>query len=226
MSASKDHTLWGRLKGFLKANFIAGILFLTPLLATFFFLKLSIKWMDNILLVIPPRFRPGELLGFSIPGLGVLILFLLILGTGFLVRNYVGRKVVGLWDRLISTIPLVNRFYSSVKQLAETVAHGSTKDFKRVVLVQFPKNGVYSLGYVTGVSAGEVQEKTRKKCLNIYVPTTPNPTSGYYLIVPEEEVIPLDMSVEDSFKLLISGGIISPEEKMAVPPVPPEARPN
>ena len=214
MSTSRDQTFWGRLKGFLKANFIAGILFLTPLLATFYFLKLSIAWMDNILLVIPSRFRPEELLGFSIPGLGVLILFLLILGTGFLVRNYVGRKVVGLWDRLISTIPLVNRFYNSVKQLAETLAHGSTKDFKRVVLVQFPKDGVYSLGYVTGVSAGEVQEKTHKKCINIYVPTTPNPTSGYYLVVPEEEVIPLDMSVEDSFKLLISGGIINPPEQV------------
>jgi uncharacterized membrane protein len=167
--------------------------------------------MDKIVLVIPRGYRPEDLLPFPIPGLGVIIIVLLLLITGMLVRNYLGRRLVSVWDFIISHIPLVNKFYISVQQLVQTVANGGTKDFNRVVLLEFPRKGVYSLAYVTGVAVGELQEKTHKKVINVYVPTTPNPTSGYYLIVPEDEIIELDMSVEDSFKLLISGGIINPE---------------
>nr|WP_289510154.1 DUF502 domain-containing protein [Desulfovulcanus ferrireducens] len=144
--------------------------------------------------------------------MGVIVLVILLIITGFLVRNYLGSKLVSLWERIINKIPFINKFYTSVKQLIETLVNGAGKDFKRVVLVEFPRDGVYSLAYVTGVAVGELQRKTQKKVINVYVPTTPNPTSGYYLVVPEEDVIPLDMSVEDSFKLLISGGIINPED--------------
>jgi uncharacterized membrane protein len=108
-------------------------------------------------------------------------------------------------------IPFVSPLYKAVKQLVETLLSGSTRDFKRVVLIEYPRKGVYGLAFVTGVSVGEIQRKTEKKCINVFVPTTPNPTSGFYLILPEEDVIPLDMSVEDAFKVLISGGIINPE---------------
>lgn len=211
MSAERP-TLFKRFRSFIKANLIAGLLFLTPLAATFYFLKFTITWIDRILLLIPPAYRPENFLPFPVPGLGIIVLFFILLFTGVLVRNYLGSKLVALWEYIISKIPLVNKFYISVKQLIETILNGGSKDFKRVVLVEFPKDGVYSLGYVTGVAVGEIQQKTKKKVLNIYVPTTPNPTSGYYLVVPEEEVIPLEMSVEDSFKLLISGGIINPDE--------------
>lgn len=204
--------LFKRFRSFIKANLIAGLLFLTPLVATFYFLKFAISWLDRILLVIPSAYRPENFLPFPIPGLGIIVLFFILLITGVLVKNYLGSKLVALWEYIISKIPLINKFYISVKQLVETILNGGSKDFKRVVLVEFPREGVYSLGYVTGVAVGEIQQKTQKKVLNIYVPTTPNPTSGYYLVVPEDEVIPLEMSVEDSFKLLISGGIINPEE--------------
>jgi uncharacterized membrane protein len=207
----KKRSLLKGIQAFFKANLIAGLLFLTPLVATFFFLRMLIQWMDRILLVIPEGYRPENVLPFPVPGLGLIIIILLLLITGILVRNYLGRRLVAMWNYIISRIPLVNKFYVSVQQLVETVANGGTKDFKRVVLVEFPRTGVYSLAYVTGVAVGELQEKTHKKVINLYVPTTPNPTSGYYLIVDENEVIELDMSVEDSFKLLISGGIINPD---------------
>jgi len=211
MIKKDKRSVWQVIKAFFKANLLAGLLFLTPLVATFYFLKILIEWMDKIVLVIPRGYRPEDLLPFPIPGLGVIIIVLLLLITGMLVRNYLGRRLVSMWDFIISHIPLVNKFYISVQQLVQTVANGGTKDFNRVVLLEFPRKGVYSLAYVTGVAVGELQEKTHKKVINVYVPTTPNPTSGYYLIVPEDEIIELDMSVEDSFKLLISGGIINPE---------------
>jgi uncharacterized membrane protein len=204
-------SLFKGIRAFFKANLIAGLLFLTPLVATFFFLRMLIQWMDKILLVIPPGYRPQDLIPFPVPGLGLILIVLLLLVTGMVVRNYLGRRLVAIWDYIVSRIPLVNKFYVSVKQLVETVASGGARDFKRVVLVEFPRTGVYSLAYVTGVAVGELQRKTNKKVINVYVPTTPNPTSGYYLIVDENEVIELDMSVEDSFKLLISGGIINPD---------------
>ncbi len=205
--------LLARVKDSLKSNLIAGILFLTPVAATFYFLKFSIQWLDRILVVIPDAYRPESYLPFPVPGMGVIVLVLILFITGVVVRNYLGRKLVGLWDMIIIRIPIVNKFYTSIKQLIETVMHGTGKEFQRVVLVEFPRAGVYSVAYVTGISSGEVQRKTKRRMLNLYVPTTPNPTSGYYLIVPEEEVVPLEMSVEDSFKLLISGGIINPENK-------------
>jgi uncharacterized membrane protein len=200
-----------RVRHFIRTNLLAGLLFLTPLVATFYLLKILINWVDGILLILPAPIRPENFLPFRIPGLGVIMALLIILGTGVLVRNYIGRKLVTMWEDALSHIPLVSKFYWGIKQLIETIAGGSGKEFKKVVLIEFPREGVYSLGYVTGVAVGEIQEKTRKRVLNIYVPTTPNPTSGYYLIVPEDEVVPLDMSVEDSFKLLISGGILHPE---------------
>jgi uncharacterized membrane protein len=206
---------WGAVKHFIKSNLLAGILFLTPVMATFFFLRLLFTWVDGLLQFLPAQFRPENYLPFPIPGLGLILLFGTLLLTGFLVRNYLGRKLVGLWDRMIETIPLVNKLYLAVKQLVETIFNRSPQDFQRVVLVEFPKEGSYALGFVTGVASGETQQKTRAKMLNIFVPTTPNPTSGFFLMVPEESVIPMSMTVEDAFKLLVSGGIISPDKKSA-----------
>ena len=208
---AKKNNIWIQLKDCLKTNLIAGLLFLTPVAATFYFLKFLINWIDKITKIIPPQYRPENLLPFPVPGTGIIILFCILFITGFLVRNYIGRKLVSVWENIISRIPLINKIYVSIKQLLETIISGTGKDFKRVVLVEFPRTGIYSLAYVTGVAVGELQKKTNKKVINVYVPTTPNPTSGYYLVVPEDEVIPLEMSVEDSFKLLISGGIINPE---------------
>ena len=206
-------TFFGRIRKFFKVNLIAGLLFLTPIAATFFLFRLTIKWLDQILLIIPAKFRPENLLPFPIPGLGLIVLVVVLILSGIFVRNYLGRKLVNLWERIINYIPIVNRVYTAVKQLIDTIARGTSKDFKRVVLIEYPKENIYAMAYVTGVSVGELQEKTKRKMINVYLPTTPNPTSGFYLMVPEEDTIPLDMSVEDSFKLLMSGGIITPERK-------------
>lgn len=199
------------IQRFFKANLIAGILFLTPLVATFLALRVLVNWVDSSLMLLPVQFRPETYLSFKIPGLGFILLFAVLLVTGLLVRNFLGRKLVEIWDFLLSKIPFVSTLYGAVKQLAEAIFSGSSKDFQRVVLLEYPRRGVYTLAFVTGTAAGEIQRRTPKTVTNLFVPTTPNPTSGFYLMVPEEDLIQLDMSVEDAFKVLISGGIVNPE---------------
>lgn len=199
------------IKGVLKANLLAGILFLMPIVATVWFMGLLITWVDKTLLLLPPAYRPETFLPFPVPGLGFILVFVVVLVSGVFVRNFVGRKLVALGERIMEYIPFVSKVYSSVKKLIETIFFGAGKDFKRVVLVEYPRKGIYALAFVTGEALGEVQAKTAKRCLNVFLPTTPNPTSGFYLLVPEEDVIPLEMTVEESFKLLMSGGILSPE---------------
>ncbi len=150
---------------------------------------------------------------FPIPGLGFILVFVVLFLAGVSVRNFLGRKIVALGERIMSHIPFVSKIYSAVKKLVESIFFGAGKDFKRVVLIEYPRKGIYALAFVTGVSTGEVQDKTEKRVINLFLPTTPNPTSGFYLLVPEEDVIPLEMTVEDAFKLLMSGGILSPEGK-------------
>ena len=209
----KQKSLPAMIKGSIKANLIAGVLVLTPVMATGYALYLLFGWVDKVLLLIPEPYRPESYLPFPVPGLGLLVVFMTLFLTGFLVRNFLGRKLVALGEMIMSNIPFVSPFYKAVKQLLETLLHGGNKDFKRVVLVEYPRKGAYALAFVTGVAVGEIQSKTQKKGVNLFVPTTPNPTSGFYLIVPEEDLNYLNMSVEDSFKVLISGGIINPEEK-------------
>ncbi len=206
-------SLFGRVRKFLKVNILAGILFLAPIVATFLILKVTIEWIDRILLFIPPAYRPENFMPFPVPGLGLILLLLVLIFSGMFVRNYLGKKLVYVWEIIVEHIPIVNKIYTAVKQLLDTIARGTAKDFKRVVLIEYPKERVYAMAYVTGIAVGELQEKTKRKMINVYVPTTPNPTSGFYLMVPEDETIPLDMSVEDSFKLLMSGGILTPEKK-------------
>jgi len=204
--------LLGQIKESLRVNLTAGILILVPLMATGYALYLLFKWVDKVLLFIPEPYRPESYLPFPVPGLGLIVVLMTVFLAGFLVRNLLGRKLVALGERIMSYIPFVSPLYKAVKQLLETIFHKDDDD-KRVVLVEYPRKGVYALAFVTGVAVGEIQEKTKRKGVNLFVPTTPNPTSGFYLIVPEEELIYLDMSVEESFKVLMSGGIINPETK-------------
>ncbi len=208
-------SLYTGTKKALKANLLAGILVLMPLAATFWFIHMLIAWVDKSLLLLPREYRPENFLPFPIPGLGLILVFAVLFLTGVLVRNIIGRKLVALGDRILSYIPFVSKVYGAVKKLMDTVFSGSAKDFQRVVLIEYPRRGIYALAFVTGVSTGEVQQKTARRTINVFLPTTPNPTSGFYLLVPEEDVIPLEMTVEDSFKLLMSGGILSPETKNA-----------
>lgn len=203
------------LRTFLRANFLAGVLVITPLAATIFFMRFLLLSVDKILLLLPVEYRPENFLPFPVPGLGLILLIIVLLVTGVLVRNLLGRKLVALGELIMSHIPFVSRFYSAVKQLVETVFSATSQDFKRVVLVEYPRRGLYSMAFVTGVAAGEVQEKTKQKVINVFLPTTPNPTSGFYLMVPQEDIIPLDMTVEAAFKVIISGGFLNSEEGLA-----------
>lgn len=194
-----------------KANLVAGLLFLLPILATAFLISFLITWVDKTLLLLPAAIRPENFLPFPIPGLGLLLVITILFFTGMFVRNFVGRKLVSLGEALMRYIPFVSKVYSWIKQMVDTLFLTAGKDFKRVVLVEYPRRGIWAMAFVTGVARGEVQDKTHHQCINLFLPTTPNPTSGFYLLVPECDVIPLEMSVEDSMKLIMSGGILVPE---------------
>jgi len=171
-----------------------------------------IRAMDAILKYIPAKYLPETYLQIHVPGLGLILVVILVFVVGLLTRNLVGRKIVQFGDNIVDRIPLVRVLYTGVKQLLEPLFLQKTNAFKRVALIEYPRRGVHVIGFVTGESQGEVQTKTSKDMMNVFVPTTPNPTSGFYILIPEDEVVFLNMSVEDAFKLIISGGIVSPPE--------------
>ncbi len=201
------------LKDKLRTYFLAGLLVIVPLGVTLLVISAILRLMDRVLDIIPPKFHPETHLPFKIPGLGFILAMLVVMLTGFLVRNYIGRRVVAFGEYLLSTIPLVRPLYIAVKQLIQAI-FGDTHDaFKRAVLVEYPRKGVYALAFVTGQTSGVLKVNTEGKMLNVFLPTTPNPTSGFYLVIAEAETIPLSISVEDAFKLLISGGVVEPGER-------------
>lgn len=190
----------------IRTYFITGVLVVTPVWATYLVLKTLIVAMDGLLGDLIQRVA----VGFYIPGLGIITLFFLIFLVGILTQNIFGRKIVQWWEALFHRVPFVRGIYATFKAIVETVSLRSKEQFNKVVLIEFPRKGQYSLAFVTGNTEGEAQEKTKEKVVNVYVPTAPNPTSGYLLFVPEEEIIPLTMSVEDGLKMIVSGGLYNP----------------
>lgn len=169
--------------------------------------------MDSILRFVPEKFLPETYLRLPTPGLGVILVVLIVFIVGLLTRNIVGRKMVHLGEKIVDRIPLARVLYVGVKQLMEALILQKTKAFQKAALIEYPRRGVYAIAFITGESKGEIQQLTEKKMINIFVPTTPNPTSGFYILIPEDEIIILDMSVEEAFKLIVSGGIVSPPEE-------------
>jgi len=200
-----------RLTTSLKNYFLTGLLVILPIFITVYVVLFLIRAMDVVLKFIPAKYQP------EIPGLGLILAAILISAVGLLTRNFAGRKVVQLGEKMVDRIPLVRIIYSGVKQLLEAFFVQKTAAFRRVALLEYPRRGVYVIGFITGESRGEVQRKTDKNMINVFVPTTPNPTSGFYVLIPEDELVALDMTIEDAFKLIISGGIFTPPEvtKMA-----------
>jgi uncharacterized membrane protein len=189
----------------LKRYFITGLLVIIPAWGTYLVLKTLLSVMEGVLGQILERYAV-----FYVPGLGIIVLILLILFAGVLATNILGRKIVKFWDDLLHRVPLVRGIYSMLKAVVDTLSLQSKDQFNKVVLIQYPRKGVYSLAFVTGVTQGEVQQVTADNLINIYVPTTPNPTSGYFLLVPENDVIPLSMTVDEGMKMVISGGLFTP----------------
>jgi uncharacterized membrane protein len=196
---------------FIRRYLVAGLLVWLPLVATYFVISLLVEWMDQSLLLLPVKYQPKNLLGFTIPGLGVVLSLLILLITGLVAANLFGRKLVGLWERVLSRIPLVRSVYSAFKQLAETMFADNGQSFRKVLLVEFPRRGLWTLAFQTGSDVGEAQEKTGRDVLNVYIPTTPNPTGGYFVMVPKEDVRELKMSVDDGLKMLLSMGAVTPK---------------
>ncbi len=191
---------------------IAGLLVWLPLGVTVLVIKALVGFMDQSLLLLPPELRPDALIGFHIPGLGVVLSAAVVLLTGVLVANLFGRQLVAAWESLLGRIPLVRSIYSAVKQLAETMFSGSGQSFRKVLLIEYPRKGLWTLAFQTGTGVGEAQRRTGREVVNVYVPTTPNPTSGFFLMVPRDEVIELAMSVDDGLKMIISMGAVVPNQ--------------
>ncbi len=192
---------------------VAGLLVWVPVGVTILIIKFLVDLMDQTLLLLPAGIQPQHLLGFRIPGLGIVLTVVVVLVTGMVVTNLFGRQLIRLGERLLARIPVVRSIYSSVKQLTESLFSSGGKSFRKVVLVPYPHPGSWTMGFLTGVGAGEVRDRIGREVLNVFVPTTPNPTSGFFLIVPRQDVIELDMSVDDGLKMLLSVGVVQPKGK-------------
>ncbi|MBA4396412.1 MAG: hypothetical protein C0394_03395 [Syntrophus sp. (in: bacteria)] len=170
--------------------------------------------MDGLLTIIPMRYHPTALIGFHIPGLGIIITILLIFICGLMTKSIIGKKIVVYGEGLLDRIPIVRSIHMAIKKIVDSMVLNRNRSFKKVVLVEFPRKGAYTIAFVTGEPAYEIHAKTGRRCVSVYVPTTPNPTSGYFIMFPEQEIINLDMSVEDAFTMIISGGIVAPREQL------------
>lgn len=189
---------------------VTGLLVWVPLGITLFLVKFLVGFMDQTLLLLPREYRPEVMLGFNIPGLGVLLAIAVLLLTGLVGANIIGRKLVDVWESILHRIPLVRSVYSAAKSFAEVVLMDSTESFKEVMLIEYPRKGLYSLCFQTSTRLGEIQSRTGEEVVCVFVPTTPNPTSGVMILVPKKDVIVLDMQVEEAVKMVVSLGVVVP----------------
>lgn len=193
-----------------KKYLIAGLLVWIPLAITFWLLDVIVSTMDRTLLLLPAGWRPDALLPFHIPGIGLLMSLLIVLATGVLAANIIGERLLRWWHGLLNRIPIVRSIYSSVKQISDTLLATRGQSFRKVVMIEFPQRGQWTLGFVVGPPGATIAAATAADVITVYVPTAPNPTSGYVLVVRPEEVREVDISVDDALKFHISLGVVSP----------------
>ncbi|MFN3732588.1 DUF502 domain-containing protein [Comamonas testosteroni] len=191
---------------------IAGLLVIVPLVITLGVLNWIIGTLDQTLAILPEAWQPDRLLGMHIPGFGVILTLLILLLVGGIASNFIGRKLVGWGDALVRRIPVVRSIYSSVKQVSDTVFSDSGNAFRTAVLVQWPREGVWTVAFVTGQPSGEVAALLRDEYVSVFVPTTPNPTGGYFVLVRKSECIELEMSVDTALKYIVSMGVVAPPD--------------
>lgn len=197
---------------------VAGLLVWIPLGATLILVKFAVGQMDRTISLLPHKYQPGVMLQnwlgtqnpVEIPGFGVILIIIVVLLTGVLVANFVGRAFVGGWESLLDRIPIVRAIYSAAKNFAEIVFSDSSQSFKKVLLIEYPRKGLYSLAFQTANKLGEIEERTGEDVVCCFVPTTPNPTSGFIIVVPRKDVIALDMTVDEALKMIISLGVVVP----------------
>lgn len=201
----------------MRAYFFAGILIVAPISITFYLAWLFITFVDSkVTPLIPGPYNPNNYLPFAVPGLGLLILVLGLTLVGAVTAGFMGRVWVRLSERMLARMPVIRSVYAAVKQIFETVLADQSAAFREAVLVEYPRRGMWAIGFITGRTKGEVQNVTEDECINVFLPTTPNPTSGFLLFVPKPDIIPLSMSVEEAIKMVISGGILTPPDRRPV----------
>ncbi|MBH0202582.1 MAG: DUF502 domain-containing protein [Nitrospira sp.] len=199
------------LKTALRRYFLTGLLLVTPIWGTILVLKTLFVAVDSILGDAVAELVPDH----YIPGLGIVTLVLLIFLVGLFAANFIGRQIVGHWEDWLNRLPLVRGIYSTLKSMMDILSFSERGSYRRVVLIQFPKNGHYCFAFVTGMTKGETTALGQEALIHVYVPTSPNPTSGYFLLVPEREVTSVDISIEEAMKLIVSGGLYTPSGAMA-----------
>jgi uncharacterized membrane protein len=194
----------------MKKYFVTGLLIWTPLVITFMVLAWIVNTLDQVLLLVPAHFRPEALFGFPVPGMGVLVSVALLLITGLAAANFVGQRLVGFWEAILARIPVVKSIYSSVKQVSDTLLSSNGQAFRKALLIQYPRQGMWTIGFQTGTPNCDVASHLTGEHVSVYVPTTPNPTSGFFLILPKEDTVELEMSVDEALKYIISMGVVAP----------------
>lgn len=206
-----------KFKAWLKKYLLTGLIVVVPITITLYIIQGLIGIMDDFLSFVPDAYHPDTLLGFHLPGLGLVLVTLLVFLIGLLTHSYVGNKTVQIWDLLIGRIPLVRNIYQAIKQFTEAVFSTTGSHFKQVVMLEFPRPGLYSIGFLAGPAGGELETRAGQPVMSIFIPCTPNPTTGYYVLVPEKDLMCLDMTVEEAFKLIVSGGLVLPNHHQPLP---------
>ena len=197
----------------MKKYFITGLLVLVPLFITVWVISGLVGMMDQSLFLLPETWRPKAQLGLEIPGMGAILTLLIIFFTGVIATNFFGKRLILVWEALLARVPVVKSIYASVKQVSDTLFSDSGNAFRQAVLVQFPRPGAWTIAFVTGKPGGDVANHLSGDYLSVYVPTTPNPTVGYFLMLPRADVVELDMSVDEALKYIISMGVVAPPTK-------------
>ena len=196
----------------MKKYLITGLLIWIPLVITLWVLKLIVDVLDQSLLLLPEAWQTKNWLGVHIPGLGAILTVFIVFVTGVFATNFFGAQLVELWHEVLHRIPVVNWIYASVKQISDTLFSSSGQAFRKALLVQWPQEGMWTIAFLTGAPGGGVAEHLPPDCVAVYVPTTPNPTGGYFVIVARKNVIELDMSVDQALKYIISMGVVPPQK--------------
>lgn len=195
----------------MKKYLITGLLIWIPLGITIWVLELIVTSMDQSLLLLPPEYQPQALLGRQIPGLGALLTVLVVFVTGVLASNILGQRLLKLWESILGRIPVVKSIYTGVKQVSDTLFAPGGQAFSKALLVQYPRQGSWTIAFLTGQPGGDVANQLRGEYVSVYLPTTPNPTSGFFLMMPKADVVELDMSVDEALKYVISMGVVAPD---------------
>lgn len=201
----------------MKKYFITGLLIWIPLAITFWVLQLIVGTMDQSLLFVPARLRPENLFGFRVPGIGVILTLFVVFVTGLLTANILGQRLLRFWESVLARIPIVKSIYYSVKQVSDTLFSSKGVAFRKALLVQYPRQGSWTIAFLTGKPGGDVARSLHGDYVSVYVPTTPNPTSGFFLMMPRSDVTELDMSVDDALKYIISMGVVTPAASVQKP---------